>query len=260
MKRARDDDDHEKPKSAKAAVHGGSADEYKAKLIATLRDPAWKKALEPEFEKPYFIKICETLFAEEKHGHQIFPPHDEIFNALNCTPLNQVKVVIVGQDPYHDDGQAHGLCFSVQKGITPPPSLKNIYKELQTDIAGFKAPKHGNLEAWARRGVLLLNASLTVLAHKANSHKSIGWQTFTQAVIDHVNKDCHNVVFINWGLFAQKKCNTVDPKKHHILNANHPSPLSASKGFFGCKVFSKTNEYLKSVGQKPIDWALPENI
>jgi len=228
-------------------------------LLSYLSDEGWKNALSGEFKKPYFRSALEYLEKEKKAGKQIFPPEPEIFAAFNMTPFDQIKVVIIGQDPYHDNNQAHGLCFSVKKGITPPPSLKNIYKELTTDITGFVAPSHGNLEKWAKQGILLLNASLTVEAHKANSHSNIGWQEFTDAVIRIINEKKKGVVFILWGGFAQKKGKIIDKKKHNVIEAAHPSPLSANK-FFGCKVFSKTNDALKKNGQDPIDWTLPSSI
>jgi len=231
----------------------------KTSWLDNLTDPGWKKALTPEFEKIYFQNILSFLDSEKSAKKQIFPPEEEIFSAFNYTPLDKVKVVILGQDPYHDDDQAHGLCFSVKKGIKPPPSLKNIYKELVTDIPGFKAPSHGFLEKWAKEGVLLLNASLTVQAHKANSHSNCGWLTFTDSVIKVLNENTKGVVFILWGGFAQKKGKIIDTKKHQVIAAAHPSPLSVTK-FLGCKVFSKTNAILKENGQKPIDWTLPQTI
>jgi len=228
-------------------------------LLSYLSDEGWKKALAAEFKKGYFQKILEFLEKEKQAAKQIFPPEPDIFAAFNMTPFDQIKVVIIGQDPYHDNNQAHGLCFSVKKGITPPPSLKNIYKELSSDIPGFVAPSHGYLEKWAKQGVLLLNASLTVEAHKANSHSNIGWQEFTDAVIRLINEQKKGVVFILWGGFAQKKGKIIDKNKHHIIAAAHPSPLSANK-FFGCKVFSKTNDALKKSGQQAVDWTLPLTI
>jgi len=222
-------------------------------ILDYLTEPGWKEALAGEFTKSYFQNILKHLETEKQLKNQVFPPAPEIFSAFNFTPLGQVKVVILGQDPYHDDHQAHGLCFSVRKGIDPPPSLKNMYKELKADIPSFNVPKHGSLEKWATQGVLLLNASLTVQAHQANSHSQIGWLEFTDAAIQVLNKKTSGVVFILWGKFAQKKGKHIDKKKHHILEAAHPSPLSASK-FFGCKVFSKTNALLTKLGKEPIDW------
>jgi len=216
-------------------------------ILDHLKDEGWKKALAGEFSKPYFAKILSFLEAEKKAGKEIFPPENQIFDALNLTPFDQVKVVILGQDPYHDNGQAHGLCFSVQKGIKPPPSLKNIYKELATDIPGFVEPSHGNLEKWAREGVLLLNATLTVQAHTANSHASCGWLQFTDAIIKLINDKKKGVVFILWGGFAQKKGKVIDSKKHHVILAAHPSPLSVTK-FWGCKFFQKPINSWRKMG------------
>jgi len=223
-------------------------------ILQFLTEPGWIEALKPEFSKKYFKDILAFIEKEKKEKKQIFPPEPEIFNAFNHTPFNDVKVVIIGQDPYHDDGQAHGLCFSVKRGVKPPPSLKNIYKELTTDIPGFVAPKHGNLEEWANRGVLLLNAGLTVRAHEANSHSQCGWLEFTDAAIRTLNQRS-GIVYILWGGFAQKKGKIIDRSKNRVIEAAHPSPLSASK-FFGCKVFSKANELLKSLGKEPINWKL----
>jgi len=240
-------------------VSTGDAVPIEHGILDQLKDEGWRSALASEFSKPYFKKILAFLEDEKKNGAEVFPPENEIFSAFNHTPFDKVKVVILGQDPYHDNGQAHGLCFSVKKGITPPPSLKNMYKELTTDIKGFEAPNHGNLEKWADEGVLLLNASLTVQAHKANSHAKCGWLQFTDAVIKLINDKKSGVVFILWGGFAQKKGNVISRSKHHVIEAAHPSPLSASK-FFGCKVFSKTNKYLEEKGETPIDWKLPKTL
>jgi len=231
----------------------------KAGLLENLTDESWRKVLEPEFKKPYFISILDFLAKEKKNNVQVFPPENEIFSAFNFTPFDKVKVVILGQDPYHDDNQAHGLCFSVKKGIKAPPSLKNIYKELTNDIPGFKSPDHGYLEKWAKEGILLINATLTVQAHKANSHKDIGWMKFTDHVIKTISEKKKGVVFILWGGFAQKKASLIDGKIHHIIKAAHPSPLSV-KSFMGCKVFSKTNEYLKKEGSGEVDWNLPLTV
>jgi len=228
-------------------------------IVGRLTDPGWKKALAAEFKKPYFSGIVKGLEADKKAGVQVMPPEEAIFAAFNLTPLEKTKIVIIGQDPYHDIGQAHGLCFSVQKGVNPPPSLKNIYKELTTDIKGFKTPSHGNLEKWAKDGILLLNATLTVQAHTPNSHKDLGWQTFTDAVIQVLNKERKGVVFILWGGFAIKKGKSIDRNKHKVITAAHPSPLSATK-FFGCKVFSECNKLLKELGEEEFDWSLPEKI
>ncbi|SEA60599.1 Uracil-DNA glycosylase [Arachidicoccus rhizosphaerae] len=217
--------------------------------------PSWKKVLASEFEQPYFKGIVDFLKAEKELKRTIYPAGPLIFNAFEQTPFEKVKVVILGQDPYHGPGQAHGLAFSVNKGIALPPSLKNIFKELATDI-GLKTPTHGDLTHWAQQGVLLLNATLTVRAAEANSHAKIGWMEFTDAVIAKIAAVHTGVVFILWGRFAQQKEVLINPTRHHILKSAHPSPLSAHNGFFGCKHFSKTNELL--VGQKkdPIDWSL----
>jgi len=218
-------------------------------------DDTWKKALKSEFNKPYFLEIVNFLRTEKMQKKTIFPPGSLIFNAFNTTPIDKVKVVIIGQDPYHGAGQAHGLCFSVQNGINPPPSLLNIFKELQEDI-GINIPNHGNLTHWAEQGVLLLNASLTVRANEPMSHAKIGWAQFTDAAIKKVSDEKKNVVFLLWGKFAQEKQSLIDETKHFVLKAAHPSPLSAYNGFLGCHHFSKTNEFLTSNGIDPIDWSL----
>lgn len=214
----------------------------------------WYKALKDEFEASYFADI-KSFLIEEKKQHIVFPPSSLIFNAFNLTPFDDVKVVILGQDPYHNVGQAHGLAFSVPDNIQKPPSLINIFKELNQDL-GLPIPTHGNLEGWAKEGVLLLNASLTVRAHMAASHAKIGWQQFTDAAIKALSDKKQNLVFILWGNYAIAKENLIDHDKHLILKTVHPSPLSASRGFFGCKHFSKTNEYLVKNNIKPIDWSL----
>ena len=218
-------------------------------------EASWKEALKQEFSTDYFQQIPEHIKTEKLQGKVIYPPGSVIFNAFNTTPLEKVKVVILGQDPYHGKGQAHGICFSVQIGVPPPPSLLNIFKELQDDI-GITIPDHGNLTKWAEQGVFLLNASLTVRAGEPMSHSKIGWATFTDAVIKTISSMKINVVFLLWGKFAQEKRVLIDESKHCILRSVHPSPLSAYGGFFGCKHFSKTNEYLASKGIDPIDWSL----
>lgn len=200
-------------------------------------------------------ELRSFLLREQKAGKQIYPPQDDIFAALNLTPFDQVKVVILGQDPYHGEGQAHGLCFSVQAGVKPPPSLVNIFKELKDDVA-VSAPDHGNLSSWARQGVLLLNNVLTVEDGKAGSHHLKGWEQFTDKIIELLNEKKENLVFILWGSPAQKKAQKVDAKKHFIIKSVHPSPLSSYRGFFGSKPFSQTNTFLSSKGIKPIDWKL----
>jgi uracil-DNA glycosylase len=218
-------------------------------------EASWKEILKDEFKKPYFLQITDHLKTEKKQGKTIYPPGPYIFNAFEKTPFDAVKVVILGQDPYHGVKQAHGLSFSVQNGIQPPPSLVNIFKELHEDV-GIPIPTHGNLEKWAEQGVLLLNASLTVRAQEPMSHSKIGWEKLTNTVIEKVSELKEHVVFLLWGRFAQEKAALIDEKKHLILKAAHPSPLSAKNGFFGCRHFSKTNNYLVKHGIDPIDWAL----
>jgi len=218
-------------------------------------EDSWKQILKEEFSKPYFQQIALHLKTEKSQGKTIYPPGSLIFNAFNTTPFNKVKVAILGQDPYHGPNQAHGLCFSVQYGVPPPPSLINIFKELHEDI-GISIPNHGNLTHWAEQGVFLLNASLTVRAGEPMSHAKIGWSTFTDTVIKKISEKEKHVVFLLWGKFAQEKRVLIDESKHLILRAAHPSPLSANAGFFGCKHFSKTNAWLMSKGIDPIDWQL----
>jgi uracil-DNA glycosylase len=222
--------------------------------MVTLHE-SWKAPLQAEFDAPYMAALKDFLLAERARGKRIFPKGPEWFHALDATPLEQVRVVILGQDPYHGEGQAHGLCFSVKPGVRPPPSLINIYKEMKSDL-GLEPPSHGNLEAWAQQGVLLLNAVLTVEAGRAGSHQGKGWERFTDAVIRLVNNQPRPVVFILWGAYAQRKAAFVDRKRHLVLTSAHPSPLSASNGFFGSKPFSQTNGFLIANGQDPIDWKL----
>lgn len=219
--------------------------------------PGWRAALRQEFEKPYMAELKRFLVGEREQGKRIFPAGANWFRALDLTPLDQVRVVILGQDPYHGPGQAHGLCFSVPDGVQLPPSLVNIFKELQSDI-GVRPARHGFLEHWARQGVLLLNSVLTVEMGRAASHRERGWERFTDAVIRIVNEKPEPVVFMLWGSYAQKKADFVDTSRHLVLKAPHPSPLSAHSGFFGCRHFSKANAFLESRGLKPIDWALPD--
>ncbi|MBN3278798.1 UNG glycosylase, partial [Polyodon spathula] len=214
---------------------------------------SWRKALIAEFAKPYFIRLM-AFVAEEQRRYTIYPPMQQIFSWTQVCDIQDVKVVILGQDPYHGPKQAHGLCFSVQKPVPPPPSLENMYKELSEDIEGFEHPGHGDLTGWAKQGVLLLNAVLTVRAHQPNSHKDRGWEQFTDSVVQWLNNNQEGLVFMLWGAYAQKKGISIDRRRHHVLQAVHPSPLSAHRGFFGCKHFSKTNEQLKKSGKKPIDW------
>jgi len=219
-------------------------------------EPSWKAELKEEFKKPYFLQIATFLKTEKALNKVIYPPGTLIFNAFNQTPFNKLKVVIIGQDPYHGAGQAHGLSFSVQNGIKPPPSLVNIYKEIQRDI-GIAMPKeYGNLTNWAQQGVLLLNAALTVRDGEPFSHAKFGWADFTDSVIQKISDNKKGIVFLLWGKFAQDKQVLIDETKHHVLKAAHPSPFSADKGFFGCKHFSKTNEFLVKEGHQPIDWKL----
>jgi len=216
----------------------------------------WREALAGEKEKAYFRAIFERLNAEHAQGISVYPAHDLIFNAFRLTEFCDVKVVILGQDPYHGAGQAHGLCFSVQGGVQPPPSLRNIYQELVSDV-GFRIPAHGNLEYWARQGVLLLNTTLTVRAGAAHSHADIGWSRFTDHVISLLSDDREGLVFLLWGGHAMRKRALIDPGRHCILTAPHPSPLSAHRGFLGCRHFSRANAVLKDNGLEPIDWQLP---
>ena len=218
-------------------------------------EAGWKAVLADEFDKAYFQQIRYLLLAAKRDGKVIFPPGSQIFNAYNLTPFEQVKVVILGQDPYHGPGQAHGLCFSVPTGVKPPPSLVNIFKEQEKDL-GIPRPAHGNLETWARQGVFLLNAMLTVESGKPGSHQQIGWQYFTDATIKALSENKEHLVFLLWGAFAQKKAELIDAGKHLILQAAHPSPFSADRGFFGCRHFSKANTYLQEHGMQKIDWKL----
>jgi uracil-DNA glycosylase len=220
---------------------------------------SWKTALQAEFDAPYMAALRSFLVAEKAAGKRIFPKGSEWFRALDLTPLHNVRVVILGQDPYHGPGQAHGLCFSVQPGVRTPPSLINIYKELQSDL-GIAPARHGFLESWARQGVLLLNSVLTVEMAQAASHQGRGWETFTDAIIRLVNAKAEPVVFMLWGSYAQKKAAFVDPSRHLVLKAAHPSPLSAHNGFLGCGHFSKANAFLVEQRQKPIEWALPTTM
>jgi uracil-DNA glycosylase len=217
-------------------------------------EESWLSALSSEFSKSYFVDLKSFLVAERQH-FVIYPKGNEIFAALNATPLPQIKVVIIGQDPYHGPGQAHGLCFSVNDGVRFPPSLMNIFKELHADV-GCTIPQSGNLLGWAKQGVLLLNATLTVRDGQAGSHQKKGWENFTDRIIAEVNEQCSGVVFLLWGNFAKQKAAKINRQKHFVLEAAHPSPLSAYNGFFGCKHFSATNKYLIQNGKKPINWQL----
>lgn len=220
-------------------------------------EPGWLEVLHEQFGMDYMHKLKAFLQEEKRLGMQVYPGNADIFNAFNKTPFYKVKVVILGQDPYHGEGQAHGLAFSVKRGIAVPPSLQNIYKELKADIDGFKIPAHGDLSHWAQSGVLLLNATLTVRANTAGSHQNRGWEQFTNVVIKQLSLRKKGIVFLLWGKFAQAKATLIDNCNHHILMAAHPSPLSAYNGFFGCRHFSTTNKLLSESGQQPIDWQLP---
>ena len=217
-------------------------------------EESWKQILRDEFDAPYFIALTEFL-REEKKKYIVYPPGPQIFSAFNHTPFNRVKVVIIGQDPYHGPGQAHGLCFSVPEGMPPPPSLVNIFKEIESDL-GIPIPKSSNLTKWAGQGVLLVNAILTVRANDPTSHQNKGWETFTNAVIRNLNEKRKNLVFLLWGNYAQAKESLIDNSRHYILKAAHPSPLSANRGFFGCRHFSRTNQILTEQGLNEIDWSL----
>jgi uracil-DNA glycosylase len=217
--------------------------------------PSWLTHLAGEFDQPYMQHLKQFLLLQKQAGKVIYPESKNIFNAFNSTPLDQVKVVILGQDPYHGPGQAHGLCFSVQPGIQPPPSLQNMFKELRRDL-GFNMPGHGCLQDWANQGVLLLNATLTVEQARAGSHQGQGWETFTDKAIQLVNDQCQGIVFLLWGSYAQKKAAFINTNKHLVLKAPHPSPLSAHRGFIGCGHFSAVNQYLQRCNKLPIDWQL----
>jgi uracil-DNA glycosylase len=237
-----------KAKPTPASGSGGMAAQ-----VATLPE-SWRNVLGPEFEKPYFTQL-EAFVDHERQTHTVFPPEQDVFNALKYAPFDEMKVLLLGQDPYHDDGQAHGLCFSVRPGVKPPPSLVNMFKELKSDL-GCTIPNNGYLVPWAEQGVLLLNAVLTVRAHEPNSHKDQGWEKFTDAVIRAASDRADPVVFVLWGAYAQKKDKLIDGDRHVILKAAHPSPLSAKK-FFGSKPFSAVNDALRQLGKTPIDWQLP---
>ncbi len=219
-------------------------------------EPSWLAQLAGEFEQPYMRQLRQFLQQEKQRGKRIFPRGDEFFNAFAHTPLDSVKVVILGQDPYHGEGQAHGLCFSVRPGVRIPPSLQNIYKEINAEL-GLPIPDHGHLTAWADQGVLLLNSVLSVECGNAASHQGKGWETFTDRVIDVINREREGVVFMLWGSYAQRKGARIDTKRHCVLKAPHPSPLSAHRGFFGCGHFRAANEYLQGRGETPVDWSLP---
>jgi len=227
-------------------------------IVSPTIGKTWFEALKPEFSKPYFARLSKFV-TEERAKSTVFPTQTDVWSWTTKTSIQDVRVVILGQDPYHGPGQAHGLCFSVKPGVPAPPSLANMYKELCTDIPGFVRPNHGHLTGWAEQGVLLLNAVLTVTSGRANSHKDQGWEKLTDAVIRWISANCTDVVFLLWGAHAQKKAAFVDKSRHHVLNTTHPSPLSAHRGFLGCRHFSTCNQLLEKNGRKPIDWAhLPQ--
>lgn len=234
-----------------------------APKITELLDPAWRQHFEQQFAQDYMVKLREFLKHEIQNGQVVYPPKEQWFNAFLYTPFDQIKVVIVGQDPYHGEGQAHGLSFSVPDGIKIPPSLRNIYKELNRDM-GMTIPQSGNLEAWAKQGVLLLNASLTVRAGEANSHSKQGWLTFTNSCIEYINQQREGVVFLAWGRFAHDVCSKVDATKHYVIKTSHPSPLGATKqgrdfsAFMGSGCFTLVNQYLVQLGQSPVEWSLAD--
>ena len=224
--------------------------------MPTTLHPSWLPALQNEFQKPYMLGLNQFLEQEYKQGTIVYPKPSDIFNAFKLTPFNEVKVIILGQDPYHGANQAHGLSFSVQKGVAVPPSLKNIYKELQADIPGFNIPSHGDLSSWAKQGVLLLNSTLTVRSDQPGSHQKMGWEQFTDQAIRALSEQREGLVFMLWGRYAQAKASLIDSTKHVVLTAAHPSPFSAYNGFFGCTHFSKANAYLVKKGEKPIVWQI----
>lgn len=215
---------------------------------------SWQNFLQQQQQQEYFEQIQSYVANARQQGKVVYPPEDDVFSAFTATPLDQVKVVILGQDPYHGPDQAHGLSFSVKPGVKTPPSLANMYKELATDIEGFTIPEHGYLQSWAEQGVLLLNTVLTVEQGNAHSHAKIGWETFTDKVIEHIDQECEGVIFLLWGAHAQKKGKKINTQKHHVLKSAHPSPLSAYRGFFGCQHFSQTNTLLQAMNKTPITW------
>ncbi|MFG0903781.1 uracil-DNA glycosylase [Photobacterium damselae] len=215
---------------------------------------SWQNFLQQQQQQEYFEQIQSYVANARQQGKVVYPPEEDVFSAFTATPLDQVKVVILGQDPYHGPDQAHGLSFSVKPGVKTPPSLANMYKELATDIDGFTIPDHGYLQSWAEQGVLLLNTVLTVEQGNAHSHAKIGWETFTDKVIEHIDQECEGVIFLLWGAHAQKKGKKINAQKHHVLKSAHPSPLSAYRGFFGCQHFSQTNTLLQAMNKTPITW------
>ncbi|MGB1973666.1 MAG: uracil-DNA glycosylase [Vibrio toranzoniae] len=220
----------------------------------------WESIINDERDKEYFQSVLAFVEQQRNSGKTIYPPQEQVFNAFDMTPFESVRVVILGQDPYHGANQAHGLAFSVLPGVKIPPSLRNMYKELAQDIEGFEIPNHGYLDSWASQGVLMLNTVLTVEEAKAHSHAKCGWEMFTDAIIAELNQRSEPIIFLLWGAHAQKKGQAIDSERHHVLTAPHPSPLSARRGFFGCKHFSMTNKILSSIDQNPIDWRLPNEV
>ena len=220
----------------------------------------WESIINDERDKEYFQSVLAFVEQQRDSGKTVYPPQDQVFSAFDMTPFESVRVVILGQDPYHGANQAHGLAFSVLPGVKIPPSLRNMYKELAQDIEGFEIPNHGYLDSWASQGVLMLNTVLTVEEAKAHSHAKCGWETFTGAIITELNQRSEPIIFLLWGAHAQKKGQAIDSERHHVLTAPHPSPLSARRGFFGCKHFSMTNKILSSIDQNPIDWRLPNEV
>ncbi|MGO2160275.1 MAG: uracil-DNA glycosylase [Vibrio toranzoniae] len=220
----------------------------------------WESIINDERDKEYFQSVLAFVEQQRNSGKTIYPPQEQVFNAFDMTPFESVRVVILGQDPYHGANQAHGLAFSVLPGVKIPPSLRNMYKELAKDIEGFEIPNHGYLDSWASQGVLMLNTVLTVEEAKAHSHAKCGWETFTDAIIAELNQRSEPIIFLLWGAHAQKKGQAIDSERHYVLTAPHPSPLSARRGFFGCKHFSMTNKILSSIDQNPIDWRLPNEV
>lgn len=232
------------------------ADDQSAAARQVKLEASWLREVGEEFEQPYMHELSAFLREQKTAGKRIFPPGGKIFNALDSTPFDEVKVVILGQDPYHGPGQAHGLCFSVPSGVAPPPSLQNIFRELQSDL-DFRIPNHGCLEHWAGQGVLLLNAVLTVEARRAASHQGKGWERFTDRIVQCLNEKRGGLAFMLWGAYAQRKGAIIDRDTHLVLAAPHPSPFSADRGFFGCRHFSRANDYLQEQGKQPVDWQLP---
>uniref|UniRef100_A0A8C6WZ59 Uracil-DNA glycosylase n=1 Tax=Neogobius melanostomus TaxID=47308 RepID=A0A8C6WZ59_9GOBI len=243
----------EQASSSASAAAGVALTPEQQERIAQNKKAALEKLSSSQFGKPYFKQLM-AFVSEERKRHTVYPPAEDVYTWTQMCDIKDVKVVILGQDPYHGPNQAHGLCFSVKRPVSPPPSLENMYKELTSDIDGFPHPGHGDLTGWSKQGVLLLNAVLTVRAHQANSHKDKGWETFTDAVVQWLSKNLSGIVFMLWGAYAQKKGAAINRRRHHVLRAVHPSPLSAHRGFFGCKHFSKANEFLVASGKSPIDW------